>query len=189
MTHPWLDIWKVVQTFWRAILAVSVLIGILNLPRDISEQWSTWGPLISVLTRETALIVFVAICAVWIVWMDVRPYVRERLARKRPMIFVAVASFELGDNPPTAILDRGESNNVEHIHMWEAYAGEVMVQFQKPVDPETLSAFGWHADGFGQHSDEEKIEIVEKTNRRALITLPYAQEGIKFKVTFQCAEC
>jgi hypothetical protein len=108
--------------------------------------------------------------------MDVRPFVRERLARRRPLVFVAVASFELGDNSPTAILDKGESNNVEHVQMWEAYAGEVMVQFQKPVDPETLSAFGWCADGFGQHSDDEKIEIVEKTSRRALITLPHAQK-------------
>lgn len=64
---------------------VGALVGILYLPQDIGElpqALNKWGPVVSLLTREIALIAFSSLCVVWIAWTEIRPAVRRWLAEK-----------------------------------------------------------------------------------------------------------
>jgi hypothetical protein len=64
--------------FWQAIVAVGTLFGILFLAKDaydLPDAIKAWGPLVP--DRERALLIFASVLVTWIVWSDIRPFVRK----------------------------------------------------------------------------------------------------------------
>lgn len=150
---------------------------------DLPAAIKRWGPIVNLLTREAALILFGVVCAGWIVWMDVRPFVRERL-KKRKGTYVA-AMLELSWDPHRGhALPGSGSKNVEHAERRDD--GSWVVQFQERVDPETLTVrSSW---------SEQKLELMEKTPRQARVravgqaSLDQLYSYDPFQLIFECAE-
>lgn len=72
-------LWKTISACWHALLALGALVGIIFLPQDIGdlpEALKKWQPIVAPITRERALIIFSSICLAWVVWIDIRPFVR-----------------------------------------------------------------------------------------------------------------
>jgi hypothetical protein len=79
-------VWWWISAFWRTVLVVGALLGILYLPQDIDElpkALQKWGPVMGVFTREIALLTFAIACAAWVIWIDIRPFARQHWAQWR----------------------------------------------------------------------------------------------------------
>jgi hypothetical protein len=71
------------NSFWRTLVAVSVLLGLLYIPSDIKGlPGALRGPLGFLVTyRETLILVYAVVLTIWIAWRDARPHLKPRIAR------------------------------------------------------------------------------------------------------------
>lgn len=74
------------KRFWRSLLVVGALVGLLYLPADVAGIPTVVQPLLEVfisIDREWLLLGFGAIVSTYIVWMDVRPLLTHWLSSRR----------------------------------------------------------------------------------------------------------
>jgi hypothetical protein len=71
------------NSFWRTLVAVTVLLGLLYIPPDIKGlPQALRGPLGFLVTyKETLILVYAVVLTLWIAWRDARPYLKPRIAR------------------------------------------------------------------------------------------------------------
>ena len=71
------------NSFWRTLVAVTILLGLLYIPSDIKGlPQALRGPLGFLVTyKETLILVYAVALTVWIAWRDARPYLKPRIAR------------------------------------------------------------------------------------------------------------
>jgi hypothetical protein len=71
------------NSFWRTLVAVTVLLGLLYIPSDIKGlPQALRGPLGFLVTyKETLILVYAVALTLWIAWRDARPYLKPRVAR------------------------------------------------------------------------------------------------------------
>lgn len=83
---------RFLKHFWRSLLAVGAVVGLIYLPADIVGIPTVVQPLnvaLSSISREWLLIGFAGVVSIYIVWMDARPLLRLWLSkRKKPLIHV-----------------------------------------------------------------------------------------------------
>jgi hypothetical protein len=70
------------NSFWRTLVAVSVLLGLLYIPSDIKGlPGALRGPLGFLVTyKETLILVYVVVLTLWIAWRDARPHLKPSIA-------------------------------------------------------------------------------------------------------------
>ena len=73
---------RLMRKFWKAILAVTLFVGILYLPQDIQGLPKVIegfvAPLLE-LMRNTFLLIYATCTTAWIVWGDMRPFTTQWL--------------------------------------------------------------------------------------------------------------
>jgi hypothetical protein len=78
---------KALRACWRSISAGMFLLGLFWLPADVEQYGqalSPWQRLWAMVDRETLLWAFALGLFAWLVWTDVRPFVRGRLRARFP---------------------------------------------------------------------------------------------------------
>ncbi|WP_375207736.1 hypothetical protein [Hyphococcus sp.] len=73
--------WWFLKRFWVALVTVATLIGIYYMPADIegvNEAGEPYRRLADVFSQEQALWTFAVLTTLYIIWMDVRPWLYER---------------------------------------------------------------------------------------------------------------
>ena len=78
---------KVVRGVWKSIGAGMFLLGLFWLPADLQtydQALSPWQRLWAMTDRETLLWVFALGLFAWLVWTDVRPFLRRHMADRLP---------------------------------------------------------------------------------------------------------
>jgi hypothetical protein len=77
---------RLLKHFWRSLLAVGALVGLIYLPADIVGIPTVVMPFVSILSsinREWLLIGFGAVVSLYIVWMDARPFLTLWISKRR----------------------------------------------------------------------------------------------------------
>jgi hypothetical protein len=74
--------WRL-TSFWRTLVAGTVLLGLLYIPSDIKGLPNALlAPLGFVVThKETLILLYAVALTLWIAWRDARPHLTPRLAR------------------------------------------------------------------------------------------------------------
>jgi hypothetical protein len=70
-------------SFWRTLVAGTVLLGLLYLPSDIKGLPDALrAPLGFVVTyKETLILLYAGVLTLWIAWRDARPHLKPRIAK------------------------------------------------------------------------------------------------------------
>lgn len=90
----------VLRAVWKSLVAAMALIGLFWLPADIvsyDQALGPWQRLWALVSRETLLWAFALTLFAWLVWTDLRPFVRGRLKRKFSPRHAAICS-DLADH-------------------------------------------------------------------------------------------
>lgn len=81
-------VWRILQSGWRGLGALGLLIGILYIPSDIANLPQALGiprnaidGLRMTFDRESLLTWFAAALVLWIIWMDARPFLWPRFLK------------------------------------------------------------------------------------------------------------
>ena len=70
-------------SFWRTLVAGTVLLGLLYMPSDIKGlPHALRAPLGFVVTyKETLILLYAVALTLWIAWRDARPHIKPRIAK------------------------------------------------------------------------------------------------------------
>lgn len=71
----------------RTYTALGAFGLILWFPKDWEDRadaWAVWARWLGVLDQQTLLWIFAAVLLVWLVWTDVRPFIRGKMQKKFP---------------------------------------------------------------------------------------------------------
>jgi hypothetical protein len=122
---------KFVRMFWKSLTAGMFLLGLFWLPADVqsySQALGPWQRLWALLDRETLLWIFALGLFAWLVWTDVRPFMRGRMAKKFPPRHAAVCG-ELAKQISTL---REETFSVRH---WAMSQGDLarVAQYERTL--------------------------------------------------------
>lgn len=78
-----------IRKFWRAISAVLLFFGVFWLPADVrgySEALEPWRKLLAMVDQLTAFKVLSGILVLWVIWIEVRPFILGfRASQKDPI--------------------------------------------------------------------------------------------------------
>jgi len=84
------------NSFWRTLVAVTVLLGLLYIPSDIKGlPQALRGPLGFLVTyKETLILVYAVALTLWIAWRDARPHLNPRIARGGQLRSEVIATLD-----------------------------------------------------------------------------------------------
>lgn len=89
-----------IKICWRSIGYVLTVFGVYWLPKDVQDSDVAAGPwerVGSMFDQNTALWIVCVGLGAWLIWIDVRPFVREKLGAKYPPRHAAILQ-ELADS-------------------------------------------------------------------------------------------
>jgi hypothetical protein len=111
-------------SFWRTLVAATVLLGLLSIPSDIKGLPNALrAPLGFLVTyKETLIVLYALALTLWIGWRDARPYLRPHIATA------------LGRNPRSEVI--GELDD----YLAEGVALRNIVMSEERIDLATESA-------------------------------------------------
>jgi hypothetical protein len=71
------------NSFWRTLVAVTVLLGLFYIPSDIKGlPQALRGPIGFLVTyKQTLILAYAVALPLWIAWRDARPYLKSRITR------------------------------------------------------------------------------------------------------------